>query len=228
MYHILTIILHRPFLSRSRLELPRARLQCLSTCFRAASKLSCIVQCYYTAFTVRRAPYFIAYSAFVAATILIRVAAQPPAGALFHDRLNVCLWFLRESERINAGVSKANFVITKLLRKHLLTEPMSTSQEPLLVPFIDVNLEQSEADAIIQGFAQDGDCRDAAPQQNDNDGRSISHRPTLAAKEMVESCAEGTTRAYPQYEEFNDLIFGLHGELLDQWTNLSPDGLSLF
>jgi len=60
-------------------------------------------------------PYFIAYSAYVAITILIRVSAQLPKGNEAQIGLHICLGILADSEKTNAGVKRASFVVSKLL-----------------------------------------------------------------------------------------------------------------
>jgi hypothetical protein len=60
-------------------------------------------------------PYFIAYSAYVAVTILIRVNAFLESGSDVHRCLQRCLEDLADSEKINAGVKRASFIISKLL-----------------------------------------------------------------------------------------------------------------
>jgi hypothetical protein len=60
-------------------------------------------------------PYFIAYSAYIAIAILMRVNAFFEVGAEVHRCLQHGLDVLVDSERINAGVKRASFVISKLL-----------------------------------------------------------------------------------------------------------------
>jgi hypothetical protein len=60
-------------------------------------------------------PYFIAYSAYIAVTILMRVNAFLEIGSEVHKCLQHALDVLVDSERINAGVKRASYVIHKLL-----------------------------------------------------------------------------------------------------------------
>ena len=114
MFFVFQILLHRPYLADAHFYSPEIAPHCLDKCTKAAVRISLIIQCYCVAFTVRRAPYFIAYSAYVATTILIRVAAYHPAGSVFHARLEVCLRLLEEGKKVNAGVRKAYSVVTRL------------------------------------------------------------------------------------------------------------------
>lgn len=78
-------------------------------------RVATIVRVYKNAFTGRRMPYFIAYSAYVAITILMRINAYLEAGSDVQKCLHNCLDVLADSERINAGVKRASFVVSKLL-----------------------------------------------------------------------------------------------------------------
>jgi hypothetical protein len=79
-------------------------------------RIAYIVQSYSAEFTVRRAPYFVAYSSYVASTILIRVAARQEASCNTHKCLGICLTILEENEKINTGIKRANYVVEKLLK----------------------------------------------------------------------------------------------------------------
>ncbi|KAF2095606.1 hypothetical protein NA57DRAFT_11696, partial [Rhizodiscina lignyota] len=121
MFHLLLILLNRPFITRGHLLDYRVAAGCLRTCILAAIRLSCIIQHYCTAFTIRRAPYFISYCAYVACTILVRVVRhvpeEVPDGSALWDGLALLREFLRNSQRTNAGVTRANFVLEKLIQR---------------------------------------------------------------------------------------------------------------
>lgn len=115
LYHISMILLHRPYLTRGHLYDEHLAETSLQKCASAAIRLAQIARVYCHAFTVRRTPYFIAYSAYVAITILIRVSAHLPQGSSAQKALHVCLGILSDSEKTNQGVKRASFVVSKLL-----------------------------------------------------------------------------------------------------------------
>jgi hypothetical protein len=109
------ILLHRPYLTKGHLYDERLAANSLQKCTAAAIRLAHIARVYCHAFTVRRTPYFIAYSAYVAITILIRVSAHLPQGSSAQQSLHICLGILSDSEKTNQGVKRASFVVSKLL-----------------------------------------------------------------------------------------------------------------
>jgi hypothetical protein len=115
LYQISVILLHRPFFTRGHLFDDNQAAPAFLKCATAATRLAHIVNNYSHAFTIRRAPYFIAYSAYVATTILIRLSSHQEDGSVPHQCLHLCLAILSESERINAGVKRASFVVNKLV-----------------------------------------------------------------------------------------------------------------
>ncbi|KAK3077080.1 hypothetical protein LTS18_011259, partial [Coniosporium uncinatum] len=128
MYHILVILLHRPFMTKGHLYSRTASYDCLFACTQTAIRLAFILRSYCCTFTIRRSPYFIAYSAYVAATILIRVAAHQQSANVM-TALRACLNILQDNEKTNSGVHRANFVLSQLLRatgqEHLRVSPDS-------------------------------------------------------------------------------------------------------
>jgi hypothetical protein len=115
LYHISVILLHRPYFTRGHLFNEAQAPHSFGKCAKASIRLAHIVNTYSHAFTVRRAPYFIAYSAYVALTILLRLAAYQTEGSVSQQCVHACLIFLEESERINAGVKRAMFVVSRLM-----------------------------------------------------------------------------------------------------------------
>lgn len=236
MYHIYMILLHRPFLTKVHHYSPEISILCLEECISAAIRISYIVHCYCAAFTVRRAPYFIAYSAFVAATILIRVAALPQVGASrCRERLKVCLSLLQQSERTNSGAKRANAVVRRLCRgARLDRESQGDLHDLARLPDIlvgETHFDLAQANVIIDGFAMTG--RDAnTRRQPSTQHTSPRHTPSGADRNLLPTGVTQDLQVYPPatndaavqqgLDGFNDMIFGLHGDLLDQWADLSP------
>lgn len=223
MHHLLIIVLHRPLLSDNHLTQKAAQDHCLALCLEAALKLTCLIQCYAAAFTVRRAPYFIAYSAFVAATILVRVLSRNMTDQMCRERLIFCLTYLRDSEKVNAGVSKANRVISKLIvRSGLGSIALPQDSSNLFT------LELSWTRAVFQdstlgssttrnnGDGQTAQDYSGIPQQQTVDMSRTTHHDSSQGQDASDFAPGLIDSA------FHDMIFGLHGDLLDQWMNLSP------
>lgn len=156
MYHIFVILIHRPFLSRARLYPHGVASNCLVRCTGAALRIAYIVQTYATAFTVERSPYFIAYAAYVACTVLIRLATHEQPACNTHKCLYICRKFLVENERTNAGVKRANFVIGSLLRGTGLRvgyDPTCDSPAPGDDISDEIEISSANINSIVYSFS---------------------------------------------------------------------------
>ncbi|KAK2062231.1 hypothetical protein LY76DRAFT_313637 [Colletotrichum caudatum] len=78
MYHVLTILLHRPFVADGHLYNTSRSISVNSfiTCATSANSIVGILRAYDKVFSVRHAPYLISYATYVAATIHVRIAAK--------------------------------------------------------------------------------------------------------------------------------------------------------
>ena len=65
-------------------------------------------------FSMAKAPYLIAYSTYVAATIHARIAAHKDEGSDAHANLRRCLAVLRENQSTNSGVASAIIALQSL------------------------------------------------------------------------------------------------------------------
>ena len=108
-----------------------------------------IVRVYRHAFTARRTPYFIAYSAYVAITILVRVNAFLSIGSVVQRCLHHCLDVLAESERINAGVKRASFVVSKLFFAVARTGPNPFPKGDMSPPWGEVATDNVQLNTSI-------------------------------------------------------------------------------
>lgn len=249
MYHIFIILVHRPYLSKGHLYSSEVANHCLFSCVKSAMRIAYIVQRYSVAFTVRRAPYFIAYSSYVASTILIRVAARQESSCNSHKCLQICLKILEENEKVNTGVKRANYVVGKLLKGtglgicHSILE--SGNHEDIFAETISDKIEVSpiEASHIIDSFSMvDRDYAAGRHPQNGNMQQSnlttTNQQTALQDKNLVSAPTFLTslraTAASSQemnrdiadvYEcqdsdALNDIIYGLHGtEFLASWPD---------
>ncbi|CAK7210651.1 hypothetical protein SBRCBS47491_000847 [Sporothrix bragantina] len=119
MHNVLLILLHRPFVSDGHLH---ANLRALSTrsfmtCAQAATAIVSLLRCYNAAFSVRRAPYLISYATYVAATIHVRIAAQPGFATEAKEALAICLMVFDENSETNWAVKRARAVIGGLMQR---------------------------------------------------------------------------------------------------------------
>lgn len=237
MYYVLTILLYRPYLSRAPLYPQDALTECLVSCTGAATRIARLVRDYTLAFTTRRAPYFIAYSAYVAATILIRVVSRAATDHPAKDALRVCLQILVDNERINPGVKRANHVVARLRQSADLEiglrEARFTLEEILGV---DVDLTIEDIQRIIQAFSSDREISAAARADAESSiSRPLPSMPPQGSFDVATPIANtpqgmllpdmthdpnmtSLGNLYPEHDNaMADIIFGLHGSEFHQW-----------
>ena len=101
MYHALTILLSRPFLSEGHLQALSKEHTGLAftACVTAATEIDAILRLYKTKFCLKTCPYFISYATYASGTIHARVAAQRPAGSQSQQMLRHCLEVLSEQQK---------------------------------------------------------------------------------------------------------------------------------
>ncbi|KKP00381.1 fungal specific transcription factor [Trichoderma harzianum] len=119
MYHVLIILLHRPFVADGHLHNMSRSISVNSflECASAASNIVSLLRAYDRAFSVRRAPYLISYATYVAATIHARIAAKREHASEEHRSLETCLAVFRENQATNWAVRRANLVIRNLMKR---------------------------------------------------------------------------------------------------------------
>lgn len=120
MYHVLVILLHRPFVADGHLynTFRSISIDSLLKCASAASSICSLLRAYHRAFSVRRAPYLISYATYVAATIHCRVAAKNGTTSTAYANLMTCLAVFKENQETNSAVPKAAVIIYMLMKKH--------------------------------------------------------------------------------------------------------------
>lgn len=120
MYNVLIILLHRPFVADGHLYSTSRSISVDSfmKCASAASAISSLLRAYHRAFSIRRAPYLISYSTYVAATIHTRIAARRGSDSAAHANLATCLAVFEENQETNSAVKKAAIIVRGLMRKH--------------------------------------------------------------------------------------------------------------
>lgn len=120
MYNVLVILLHRPFVADGHLYSTSRSITVDSfmKCASAASAISSLLRAYHRAFSIRRAPYLISYSTYVAATIHTRIAARRGSDSAAHTDLATCLAVFEENQGTNSAVKKAAIIVQALMKKH--------------------------------------------------------------------------------------------------------------
>ncbi|KAH8590539.1 fungal-specific transcription factor domain-containing protein [Bisporella sp. PMI_857] len=104
MYNVLLILLHRPFVSEGHLHSisPSIASNSFSVCAQAASRTVQLLRNYEKTFSIRHAPYLIAYATYVAATIHVRIAAQLGPGSEAYNSLRTCCSVFAKNQDTNS------------------------------------------------------------------------------------------------------------------------------
>lgn len=87
---------------------------------------------YHRTFSIRKAPYLIAYAAYVSATIHVRAAARRLSDFETNARLRTCLDLLKQNRETNPGVDNAMASLAKLMTQLgvVCPEPQVASETP--------------------------------------------------------------------------------------------------
>lgn len=119
MYHVLTILLHRPFVADGHLYNTSRSISVNSfiTCASAADSIVSVLRTYDKVFSVRRAPYLISYATYVAATIHVRIAAKRRTESEARECLETCLSVFRENRETNWAVRRAQAIVEGLMTR---------------------------------------------------------------------------------------------------------------
>lgn len=119
MYNVLIILLHRPFIADGHLysTTRSISINSLITCATAADNIVALLRTYDRTFSIRRAPYLVSYSCYVAATIHARIAAKRSADSEAHSSLETCLAVFRENQETNWAVRRAYVFIQNLMKR---------------------------------------------------------------------------------------------------------------
>lgn len=223
------ILLHRPYLTRGHLYDEHLAEASLQKCTSAAIRLAQIARVYCHAFTVRRTPYFIAYSAYVAITILIRVSAHLPQGSSAQKSLHFCLGILSDSEKTNQGVKRASFVVSKLLFAVARggPNPFPDSENHRREPWGEViddriELSREAMSMIISTFSTTSP--DAAAEQSQLEVHpqdpGINGHPSFHQAQAQLQLASGDQQQPPR--SFNDMDQGTAAQLLASLRTNTP------
>lgn len=133
MYHVIQILLHRPFVSYGHLQsvLPEVALDSFSTCAAAANCIAQYLESYDRVHSFRFAPFFLFYASYVCATIHVRIAAQRHVNTDAFTCLRICLSVFDQNEDNNPAVKKAKAVILKLMDRMGVKPPDETTSREM-------------------------------------------------------------------------------------------------
>ncbi|KAM9884271.1 fungal specific transcription factor [Verticillium dahliae] len=181
MYHVLTILLHRPFVADGHLYTTSRSVSVNSfiTCASAADSIVALLRAYDRAFTVRRAPYLVSYATYVAATIHARIAANGVTSLML---IAACrhVWLLMK--RLGVSVAEGNIGSDVHCQNaprstaqpssnngtgntDITTAPEHAEQAEIAVPDnISPSAGWSDIDGIIQSFVKGQDGLAAASE----------------------------------------------------------------
>ena len=118
-YHVLVIQLHHPLLARGHnLPTPPAdAAESFAVCAAAATEIVHLLVAYDRTFSIRKAPYLIAYATYVSATIHVRIAARQLPTTDSSPCLRTCLDFLNQNRETNPGVDNAKASLRGLMSR---------------------------------------------------------------------------------------------------------------
>ncbi|THC94182.1 hypothetical protein EYZ11_006323 [Aspergillus tanneri] len=133
LYNVLVILLHRPFVAEGHLYNtdPSMAVNSFRICAAAAKAIIGLLRIYDETFSIRRAPYLMSYATYVAATILVRIAAQRKEDSQAHASLRTCLSVFDENQGTNWAVQRAKNVILNLMERIGVTlDKTNTCDDP--------------------------------------------------------------------------------------------------
>lgn len=115
-YYVLLIQLHHPLIARAN-SVPSTFEDPFAICDTAAKEIMGILVAYDRTFSIRKAPYLIAYATYVSATIHARAAARRIPSQETVACLRTCLDFLDQNRDTNPGVDNAKISLTNLMNR---------------------------------------------------------------------------------------------------------------
>ncbi|KAK4058201.1 hypothetical protein OIO90_000940 [Microbotryomycetes sp. JL221] len=117
--HVLSLYSRQSALPRGHLQALRAPVasECWRRCESAATKATYILTRYRETYTLSRAPYLIAYGTYIAATIMVRTAAQKGPSSDATRCLKICIEGLKENADVNTGARKTLKIVEGLVQR---------------------------------------------------------------------------------------------------------------
>ena len=166
MYNVLIVLLHRPFIADGHLysTTRSISINSLITCASAADSIVALLRTYDRTFSIRRAPYLISYSCYVAATIHARIAAKRSPDSEAHANLETCLGVFRENQETNWAVRRAHDFIKNLMKRLGVTSeggPNNGQQAPAVEANGQAEASDGFEDSNAEPPAVEGPCPDS-------------------------------------------------------------------
>jgi hypothetical protein len=248
MYNVLLILLHRPFVSDGHLH-SNARsitVNSLLVCANAATAITQTLRLYHQAFSVRRAPYLIAYATYVSSTIHVRIAAKRSPGSDAHKSLATCLEVFRVNQETNWAARRAKNIVESLARKLNVVLPdtsgalsFTNAEAPINYPAAatpahiepqfyvhnDPSWQQGfsptmDVDAIIQSFAREQDQPQAQmmDQMPPPNNENTQQHNGFGAPDGTFVGDAGQSWMGANDFTFDDLLFGFNNSMLDNFS----------
>lgn len=124
LYNVLIILLRRPLIAGQ--QQPSAAEPCPSStiayesfvaCVKAANEVVETLRTYKQHFSLGSAPYLLSYTAYIAATILVRIVGQAENTSGAYHSLRTCLEALEEHKHLYAAAVEARVAIDKLMER---------------------------------------------------------------------------------------------------------------
>ncbi len=131
MFHVVQILLYRPFVSYGHLQsvLPEEfAKESFGRCGVAANCIAQYLESYNRVHSFQFAPFFLFYASYVSATIHVRIAAQRQLTSGAFESLQMCLSVFDQNELNNPAVKKAKAIIIKMMARMGVQAPGRMSQ----------------------------------------------------------------------------------------------------
>ena len=195
MYHVLVIQLHHPQLARGHNfpTPPADAAESLALCTAAANEIVSLLVAYDRTFSIRKAPYLIAYATYVSATIHVRLAARQLPARDTSPSLRTCLDFLNQNRETNPGVDNAKASLMGLMNRMGVvcqeaqvpfgTRPSSSYQSLSRYPSTDIPANLS----LMQSSSEQSHSTSSDSRMSSNNAVT----PDLDIDRILQSFADG-------------------------------------
>lgn len=246
MYNVLLILLHRPFVSDGHLH-SNARsiaVNSLLVCANAASAITQTLRLYHQAFSVRRAPYLIAYATYVSSTIHVRIAAKRSLGSDAHKSLATCLEVFRVNQETNWAARRAKTIVESLAKKLGVQLPDTSGAlsptndearpgypanempaQPQNYTHNDSSWQQGfsptmDVDAIIQSFAREQDQAQTTVNGLAPSNDEMTQQQNAFSVQDTAFAGDVAGQGWVGGVDFtfDDLLFGFNNSMLDNFN----------
>lgn len=242
MYEVVLVILHRPFVSQGHLYTDTDDMvatKSWSACIDAANSIVNLLRAYDRDFSIKRAPYLIAYATYVAATIHVRVAAQMLQHSSAHAMLATCLNVFEQNRETNWAVKRAETVISRLMSSMNVRldsnsdlQSQSQNNERATIPVVSQgqrngvtamhsqNDNAIDIDLVIQSFYNDRNHGTIPPYNvSNNDNPNYGHaQNNITQYDLDQQTMQLDYSGMLLEYSMNDPLFGFYGSPGDnQW-----------